>query len=60
MDASQIHLAARQLLEAAGPKAVAIAAQKAKELEGLGDNQEARDWRRVEAALVLMIGPRVS
>jgi hypothetical protein len=60
MDASQIHVAARQLFAAAGPKAVAVAAQKAKVLEQLGDNQDARDWRRVEAALVLMTGPRAS
>jgi hypothetical protein len=60
MDASQIHLTARQLFASAGPKAVAIAARKAKELERGGDAEQARDWRRVEAALHILAGPRAS
>jgi hypothetical protein len=60
MDASQIHLAARQLFEADGPRALARAARKLKELERQGDSEAVRDWRRVEAALALMAGPHAS
>jgi hypothetical protein len=60
MDASQVHVTARQLFASAGPKALAIAAQKANELDRDGDTEQARLWRRIEAALVLMAGPRAS
>jgi hypothetical protein len=48
---------ARQLLEAHGGKAVAEAAQKARALEDQGDNEQAKTWRRIEAALKLLRGP---
>ena len=51
---------ARQLLEAHGNKAVAEAAQKALALEEQGKLEDAESWRRVEAALKLMIGPHQS
>jgi hypothetical protein len=60
MDAAQVHNTARQLFESAGPKAIAIAAQKANELDRSGDAEQARHWRRIEAALVLMTGPCAS
>ncbi len=51
---------ARQLLEAHGDKAVAEAAQKASRLETQGNDEEAENWRHIEAALKLMRGPHVS
>jgi hypothetical protein len=60
MDASQVHTAARQLFESTGSKAIAIAARKANDLDRSGDAEQARHWRRIEAALVLMTGPCAS
>ncbi len=51
---------ARQLLDARGDKAVAEAAQKTRTLEEQGQHDEARTWRRVEAALRIMRGPNQS
>ena len=51
---------ARQFLEAHGDKAVVEAAQKACAFEKEGQDEEAQTWRRIEAALMLMRGPRVS
>jgi hypothetical protein len=48
---------ARQLLQAHGDRAVAEAAQRALACEARKEEEEARDWRRVEAALKLMRGP---
>ena len=58
MQATQIQEYARQLLEAHGAKAIAEAAQKAVACEKAGDKERAQTWRRVEAALMLMHGPR--
>jgi hypothetical protein len=58
MDATKIQDYARQLLEAHGAKAIAEAAQKAAVCERAGDKEHAQTWRRVEAALLLMQGPR--
>jgi hypothetical protein len=58
MHATEIQEYARQLLEAHGPKAIAEAAQKAAACEKAGNNEGAQTWRRVEAALLLMRGPR--
>jgi hypothetical protein len=41
-----------------GSKAILEAAQRAVQLEKEGREEEARDWRRIEAALALMAGPR--
>jgi hypothetical protein len=51
---------ARQLLEAHGDRAVVEAAQKARQLEQEGAAEEARTWRRIEAALLQMRGPHAS
>ena len=56
MKESEIHDYARQLMEAHGPVAVAEAAQKASSFEQQGESEQARTWRRVEAALKLMRG----
>ena len=57
MKEGEIHDYARQLLEAHGAAAVAEAAQKASGSEQRGESEQARTWRRVEAALKLMRGP---
>jgi hypothetical protein len=57
MNESDIHDYARQLLEAHGGLAVAEAAQRARSLEERGEDEQARTWRRIEAALKLMRGP---
>ncbi|MDR3740276.1 MAG: hypothetical protein P4L40_14775 [Terracidiphilus sp.] len=51
---------ARQFFEAHGDKAVVEAAQKACAFEKEGKDEEAQTWRHIEAALMLMRGPRVS
>ena len=51
---------ARRLKDAHGNKAIAEAAQKAVALEAEGKKEEAMDWRRVDAALIQMQGPRQS
>jgi hypothetical protein len=51
---------ARRLFEAHGVKAIAEAAQKAVALERKGDERQAKSWRRIEAALKEMAGPRQS
>jgi hypothetical protein len=58
MHSTDIQEYARQLLEAHGAKATAEAAQKAVAFERAGDKEQAQTWRRVEAALLLMRGPR--
>jgi hypothetical protein len=60
MDATQIQDYARQLREAHGDKAAAEAAQRAVAFEQAGDNEQAQTWRRVQAALLLMRGPKQS
>ena len=55
-----IHSYARQLKEAHGSKTLAEAAQKAVHFEKQGDNEQAKIWRRVEAALKEMRGPHES
>jgi hypothetical protein len=58
MDATKIQDYARQLWEVHGAKAIAEAAQRAAACEKVGDKEHAQTWRRVEAALQLMHGPR--
>jgi len=48
---------ARELFEAHGPKAIAEAAQRAAAMEKNGKPDEAKTWRRIEAALKEMAGP---
>ena len=58
MNATEIQTHARKLFEAEGPKAIVEAARRAARLEAQDDHERARVWRRIEAALVLMRGPR--
>ena len=60
MELSEIHDYARRLMEAHGPKAIAEAAQKARGFEEHGDAEQAKTWRDIEQALLLMRGPSVS
>jgi hypothetical protein len=60
MRESEINDYARQLWDAHGPKAVAEAAQKASRLEQKGDDGQAKTWRQIEAALILMRGPNAT
>jgi hypothetical protein len=60
MEVAHIQSYARQLYEAQGAKAIAEAAQKAAAYERRGANEDAQTWRRIEAALMLLRGPRES
>lgn len=51
---------ARKLLAAHGTRAVAESAQKSLEMEQLGRDEEAKNWRQVEKALLMMRGPNQS
>jgi hypothetical protein len=56
-DASAV---ARHLFETQGAKAIVEAAQKATSLHDAGDEEQAKFWRRVEAVLREIRGPRQS
>ena len=58
MQATEIHNHARRMFESMGAKALAEAARKVKEHEERGAREDAADWRRIEAALIEMRGPR--
>jgi hypothetical protein len=58
MEATEIQTYARQLYELEGPQAIAAAAQKAAAFERAKDTEQAQAWRRIEAALMLLRGPR--
>jgi len=60
MDETTINEYARQLLEAHGGRAVAEAAQRPVAYEQRKDNEEARTWRHIEAALKVLRGPIAS
>jgi hypothetical protein len=60
MEEIEISEYARQLYEAHGSRSVVEAAQKAYSYEEKGQAEEAQTWRRIEAALKLMRGPRAS
>ena len=51
---------ARRMYETAGPKAIAIAAQRAREADESGDAAQAEDWRRIRLALMERAGPRAT
>ena len=52
MQESDIHVYARQLWKARGPKAIAEAAQKAAGFEKDSDREQAHRWRRIEEILM--------
>lgn len=58
MQESEDHVYARQLWKARGPKAIAEAAHHAAEFEQKHDRAQAEHWRRIEAILMQIRGPR--
>jgi hypothetical protein len=60
MQATETHIYARRLLETQGWKAIAEAAQQARKFENSNEAEQARTWRRIEAALLNMRGPSES
>ena len=60
MQTMEIQEHARKLRDAHGEKAVAEAAQRARACEQQDDGEQAKTWRRIEAALREMQGPHVS
>jgi hypothetical protein len=60
MDINAIHDYARRFVGAHGDKAELEAAQKAAECERQGQNTQAGDWRRIQAAIKEMRGPHAS
>jgi hypothetical protein len=60
MNTSDASTVARRLFETQGARAIAEVAQKAASLEDAGDEEQAKFWRRVEAVLLEIRGPRQS
>jgi hypothetical protein len=60
MNTADVSAVAHHLFEAQGAKAIAEAAQKAARAEDAGDQEQAKFWRRVEAVLLEIRGPRQS
>lgn len=60
MLATEIREHARRLMAARGMAAIQEAAQKAVAHEKKGERKAAEDWRRLEAALRQMQGPRAT
>jgi hypothetical protein len=60
MNAVEIQMHAQKLYAAHGPKALAEAAEKARQLKAAGEEAQAQDWKRIEAALQTLKGPNVS
>ncbi len=58
MQESEVHVYARQLWKTRGQKAIAEAAHRATEFEKKRDPEQADRWRRIEAILMQMRGPR--
>ena len=58
MEAKEIHDYARRFVGAHGNKAELEAAQRAAECERQGQKDQAVDWRRIQAAIKEMRGPR--
>ena len=47
----------QQMFQELGPRAIAVAAERAQQCEADGDKDGAATWRKVEAALLLKRGP---
>lgn len=60
MNAADISAVAHHFLETHGAKAIAEAARKAASFEKAGNAGEAKFWRRVEAVLLELRGPKES
>ena len=57
MSQTQIHTLARQMLERYGQGAIARAAEQAVACESRGEDEDAKEWRHLEAAMKIMRGP---
>jgi hypothetical protein len=57
MSEIQIHTVARQMLAQHGQAAIAKAAQQAIACESKGADEDAKEWRHIEAAMKIMRGP---
>jgi len=55
-----IHEHAKRCVELHGDKAELVASQKSQESERRGNETDARDWRRVRAAIIEMRAPHHS
>lgn len=60
MNSADISALARHLLATQGPKAIAEAAHKAASFDDAGDEEQSKFWRRVEAVLLELRGPKES
>lgn len=60
MNMTDIVIHARAMYDRAGPKAIAIAAQKMRECDAAGDSAQAEDWRRIRTCLMERAGPRAT
>lgn len=60
MQMEEIEQHATRLFNEIGPKAIATAAQRAHDAEEKGASDAAANWRRIEARLLEMRGPRQS
>jgi hypothetical protein len=60
MDINAIHDYARRFVGAHGDKAELEAAQRAADCERQGQQDQAGDWRRIQAAIKEMRGPHAS
>jgi hypothetical protein len=60
MDMTEVAIHARKMFDLTGPKAIAIAASKARESEAEGDVARAETWRRVRDCLMERAGPRAT
>ena len=60
MNSKEIHDYARRFVGAHGDKAELEAAQKAAECERQGQEDQAADWRKIQAAIKEMRGPHAS
>jgi hypothetical protein len=60
MEMKEVHDYARRLVGVHGDKAAVEAAQRATDCDRQGDKNQARDWRRIEAAIKEMRGPHAS
>jgi hypothetical protein len=57
MSQTEIHTLARQMLEQYGQAGIARAAQQAVACESRGEDDDARAWRHIEAAMKIIRGP---
>lgn len=60
MNAMEVQTHAHKLYAAHGPRALAEAAERARQYEKTGDKQQAQDWKQIEAALRNLKGPIAS